>query len=281
MAGAIAGYMTEVPSSVESVPLASPAAPAQYMFQQAITLLSSTATVSSATGPDGTYSTSFGGRMIELQGEMTVQVDDSRSASDQVGRLASSMGGYITSSSFDEASAIANVVLRVPEENFSMAMQRVAALGEVQSKSSSSNDVTEQYVNLEAELTSYKTEEVALLRILNSSTTVRDALATQDQIQGVQARINELEGQLRVMHRLVAFATVNVQFTEPPKPSKGPTIDFADALQAAVLSFYIVVKGMLILAASLAPILMIGGIAYLPYRHYSKRKPKPAEGKND
>lgn len=279
IASGLVGYLTQTPDHVESLPGAIPAGYAPLkpgLYQEAVTVLSYT--VASDTVPSGGYSTSFGGRMIELEGYVTVQVIDSKVASDQAAGLAAQLGGYVAASSFDKVSSTANVVLRVPQVNFSLAMQRTAAMGKVQSQSSSSNDVTEQYVNLEAQLTSYKTEEVALLRILNSSTTVRDALATQDQIQSVQARINDIEGQLRVMQRLVTFTTISIQFVQP---SKGPTVDFGDAWQTAVLSFFIVVKGMLILGASLAPILMIGGVAYYPYRHYSRKKAKPAEAKSD
>lgn len=285
--GAIVGYVIEAQGNTASLPAAGhisggPLIP--DLAQQPVTLFSYTATLATTTAgaipSGGSYSTSFGGRMIELEGFLTVQVDDSRGASDQLVQLTSSLGGYVAASSFDEAGPSANVVLRVPQQNFSLAMQRIAAFGKVQSQSTSSNDVTEQYANMQAELTSYKTEEAALLRILNSSTTVRDALATQDTIQNVQARINEIEGQLRVMQRLVAFSTINVQFTQPIK-SKTPNLDFGDLLQSALLSFYIVVKGILILAASLAPIVMLGGIAYYPYRRYSKNKGKPAEAKNE
>lgn len=285
--GAIVGYVIEAQGNTASLPAAGhisggPLIP--DLAQQPVTLFSYTATLATTTAgaipSGGSYSTSFGGRMIELEGFLTVQVDDSRGASDQLVQLTSALGGYVAASSFDEAGPSANVVLRVPQQNFSLAMQRIAAFGKVQSQSTSSNDVTEQYANMQAELTSYKTEEAALLRILNSSTTVRDALATQDTIQNVQARINEIEGQLRVMQRLVAFSTINVQFTQPIK-SKTPNLDFGDLLQSALLSFYIVVKGILILAASLAPIVMLGGIAYYPYRRYSKNKGKPAEAKNE
>jgi hypothetical protein len=242
---------------------------------QIATSFSYTAT---ASGPTGTYSTSFGGRMVELQGYLTIQVDDTKATSDQIVHLASSLGGYVAESSFDDSSSGASLVLRIPQENFTIAMQKSAALGQVKSQSTSSNDVTEQYVNLQAQLDSYKTEESALLRILNSSTTVKDALDTQNSIQYVQAQINEIEGQLRIMQRLVTFATISIQLIPPPN---APTLDFGDTLQSALLAFYVVVKGMLILGASLAPIAVVAGIAYYPYKRITARKAKPFEAKSD
>ncbi len=274
VASVLVGYASQLQNSTVASPggygvVNGPVVPG---VMQKVTLFSATA--ASGTVPAGSYSTSFGGRMIELEGYLTIQVDDVKAASDQAARLAVLFNGYVASSSFDDSGSGASIVLRVPEGNFSSALRSLSSLGSVKAQSISSNDVTEQYVNLQAQLDSYKTEEVALLRILNSSTTVRDALDTQNAIQNAQAQINELEGQLRVMQRLVAFATINIQLTQP---AKNPTLDFGDALNSALLAFYTVTRGMLILGASLIPVAMIGGIVYVPYRHFSRKKPKPIE----
>jgi len=160
--------------------------------------------------------------------------------------------------------------------NFSLAMRDLSVIGTVKDQSISSNDVTERYVDLQAQLESYKTEETALLRILNASTTVRDALDAENAMQNTQAQINDLEGQLRVMQRLVTFATINIQLMEA---AKGPTLDFVEALNSALSALYTVAKGMLILGASLVPIAIVGGIVYIPYKHFSRKKPEPVEAK--
>jgi len=267
--GAIVGYLNEFQT-------AGPAAAQGVGYSGALPVSTPSGatfamtTVASGTGiPHESYVSSFGGRMVELQAYLTVQVDEPKSSSSKIIALASSLGGYVAESSFDDASSSSNLVLRVPQENFTLALKEISTLGKMKAQSISSNDVTEQYVNLQAELDAYKTEEQTLLRILNSSNTVKDALATQDTIRDVQAQINQIEGELRVMERLVAFATLSVQLIQP---EAGPTLDFGDAVQSAIQSFYIVVKGMMILGASLLPIAMVGGVAYIPYRRFSKKK---------
>jgi len=243
------------------------------VMQQVTFLATSTA---SETAPAGTYSTSFGGRMIEFDAYLTVQVDDVKLASQQAAQVASSLNGYVASSSFDDSGPSASIVLRVPEANFSTAMRAVSGLGTVKSQSMSSNDVTEQYVNLQAQLDSYTTEEATLLRILNSSTTVNDALNTENAIQNTQAQINDLEDQLLVMHRLVAFATINLDLTQP---AKNPSLDFSGAFNSAFLALFTVTQGMLILGASLVPIAVVGCVVYVPYRHFSRKKLHTVEAK--
>jgi hypothetical protein len=210
--------------------------------------------------------------MVELQAYLTIQVDDVKTASDQAGQLASTLNGYVASSSFDDSGVGASVVLSIPESNFSRAMRSLSSLGVVKAQSVSSNDVTEDYVNLQAQLASYTTEDTALLHILNASATVQDALDAENAIQNTQAQINDLEGQLRVMQQLVAFSTINIQLMQPPK---NPSLDFSDALNSALLALYTVTRGILILGASLIPVAMIGGVIYLPYRHFSRKGRQP------
>jgi len=206
--------------------------------------------------------------MVELQGSITIQVNDARAAASQATRLAESLGGYVGSSSFDNSRSSGRIVIRIPETNFSLAMQNLSTLGTVKSQSTSSSDVTEQYINLQAQLDSYRAEQTTLLRILNSSKTVKEALDAENTIQNVQSKINRLEGQLRVMQRLVAFATINAQFSETTNPS----LDLGDAMLTALQALYTVTKGVLIVGASLIPVAMIAGIVYLPYKHLRNRR---------
>ena len=283
LAGALVGYMSQLssfaPSSaagyaVVNGPAGAVNGTAAPVVMSQITLFSKT--IASGTVPPGTYSTSFGGRMIELDAYLTIQVDNAEAASEQAARLASSLNGYVASSSFDDGGPSATVVLRVPESNFSSAIHTLSSLGVVKAQSISTNDVTEDYVNLQAQLDSYTTEEATLLRILNASTNVGDALDVENAIQNTQAQIDYIQGQLLVMQRLVTFATLTIQFTQPVK---NPGLDLGDALNSAVLALYTVTRGMMILGASLIPIALVGGVVYVPYRHFSRRKEKPIEAK--
>ncbi len=271
IAGGTVGYLSEFPASTSMQPTT------PGFFQQsdgsivpnAQSTVTFATTASSASPLPGNYTASYGGRMVELQDYLTIQVVDWKSASNRVIAVASVLGGYVAESSFDEIGGTASLTVRVPEKNFSLAINELTALGKVEAQSVSSNDVTGDYVNVQAQLTAYQTEESTLLRILNSSNTVQDALTTEDSIAQVEAQINQIEGQLNVMQRLVAFATINIQLTSPPQ---GSSLDFNDALQSALVSFYVVVKGMMIVGASLLPIAMLCGIAYYPYRRFSRKR---------
>jgi hypothetical protein len=268
VAGSIVGCMNRP----QAPALGSAAGGAAYeKLSSSPTVATFMATTYSANVPSGAYTSSFGGRMVELQAQLTVQVDDPKSTSSEITTLTSSLGGYVAESSFYDSWSTSDIVLRVPQANFTLALKQLAALGKVESQSISGDDITEQYVNMQAQLSAYKAEELTLLRILNNSNTVTDALATENAIRDVRAQIDQIEGTLRVMDRLVNFATVNIQLTQP---AENPTLDFKIVVQSAILGFYTVVSGMLILGASILPIASVGGVAYYSYHRYSRNKSK-------
>lgn len=273
LAGAAVGFLSQSSILLSSHAVGGPSglyAPVPFAPSQP-----SVAVMFSATQTTTIGSASFGGRLVELQGYVTLEVADAKAVSGQATSLTYSLGGYVASSSYDRSGSGANLVLRIPQQNFTLALRELGLLGQVTSQSVSSNDVTEEYVNLQAQLNAYETETATLLRILNASKTVTDALSTEEHIQQVQANINRIQGQIQVMQRLVTFATINLHLTTPPA---GPELDLGDVVRAAVSSFYLVLKGVIILGATLAPIAVLGGVVYYPYKHFAKRRQRPLEG---
>lgn len=108
----------------------------------------------------------------------------------------------------------ANLVVRVPEQLFDTALKRFSRLGEVRSASTSSEDVTSQYVDLEARLRHYRAVERRLLGFLDETTTVNQMLAVQDRIDQVQLTIEELSAQLKSLGEQTTYGTISVYLSE-------------------------------------------------------------------
>jgi hypothetical protein len=108
----------------------------------------------------------------------------------------------------------ATLVVRVPEQLFETAIKRFSKLGDVQSVSTSSEDVTAQYVDLQARLRHYRAVERRLVGFLQETTTVNQMLAVQDRIDKVQLTIEELSAQLKSLRETTTFATLSVFVSE-------------------------------------------------------------------
>ncbi len=108
----------------------------------------------------------------------------------------------------------ASLVVRVPEQLFDAALKRFSKLGEVQSASTSSEDVTAQYVDLRARLRHYRAVERRLLGFLSETTNVNQMLAVQDRIDEVQLTIEELSAQLKSLREITTYGTLSVFISE-------------------------------------------------------------------
>jgi hypothetical protein len=126
----------------------------------------------------------------------------------------SSDGAAKGSVSVAQGNPYASLVVRVPEQFFDAAIKRFSKLGDVQSVTTSSEDVTSQYVDLQARLTHYRAVERRLVAFLSQTTTVSQMLAVQDRIDKVQLTIEELTAQLKSMQETTTYGTLSVYVSE-------------------------------------------------------------------
>ncbi len=178
-------------------------------------------------------------RRVISTGFVSVEVEDVPAAAAQVRAAAEALGGFVENStvSGDALEAYAEVTIRVPQEVFPEALDRIRRIGEVQSEDLRAQDVTEQFIDLNARLRSALRTEGSLLGLLDRATDVEDVIAIERELSRVRADIERLQGQLNFLERRVALATLSVSLytpsaarTEPPSAYFG--IDSGDVAGA-------------------------------------------------
>jgi hypothetical protein len=184
------------------------------------TTVTTTTTTYPTQGPGGADNATQGtpagsGGLIEFSSQVALQSDSPQQTASGVVALAYAVGGYVAYQSTYASSA--NVVVRVPAGSYQRTLSKIEALGTVQALTSNSNDVRVQYTDLNATLLSLQTEQGALLRLLNESTSVNSTLAIEAQLQGVNQQINEIESQILQTRTLIDYATIEVTVTETPE----------------------------------------------------------------
>ena len=122
----------------------------------------------------------------------------------------------------------AALTVRVPEQNFELALKRFSTLGDVQSVSTSSQDVTSQFVDLKARLRHFHAVEERLVRFLAATTNVNQMLMVQDRIDEVQLTIEQLSAQLTSLRETTTYGTLSVFLREKGTPQPG-AIDSTDS----------------------------------------------------
>lgn len=157
-------------------------------------------------------------RIIVRTVGMGLIVDNVADSVDRVGGVALELGGWTVAS---DRSAIhrGSVSVRVPAQQLDEAVRRIRALGtRVDWESSSSQDVTDEYVDSNSRLRSLRATEEALLDLLKKAGDVEDALEVQRELTGLQAEIESLEGRIKFLEQTAAFSLINVTLTLAPWP---------------------------------------------------------------
>ena len=108
--------------------------------------------------------------------------------------------------------------LRVPADQLDSTLAELKTLGRAASESQSGQDVTSQYVDLQARLANARNTEKRLTDILNQRTgKLKDILEVEEEVDRVRGEIEQMEAESKQMTKQVSFATLNVAITEDYK----------------------------------------------------------------
>jgi hypothetical protein len=192
-------------------------------------------------------------------------------------------GGAEASSSAPVTDDYATLTLRVPENDFDAAVRRFSSLGDVQSVSTSSEDVTSQFVDLRARLHHYRAVERRLVRFLASTGSIGQMLAVQDRIDRVQMTIEQLTAQLRSMRDTTVYGTLSVYLREKGVPQAGaidPSDTFTGTLRHSLMLLARGARVTGLVATALLPFLIVlggvGAIAWLTLRRIRRGRAQSA-----
>jgi hypothetical protein len=179
----------------------------------------------------------------------------------EVASIAARHAGFVASSSTSEAKLRSGtIVVRVPADQFEAAMGELQALGKVRSQKLSGNDVTAQYVDLQARLRNWETQETVLLGLLKKSATIDESIKVQRALQDVQLAIEEIRGQLNVLDNQTQFSTITVDLAEvaPVAPAPKPRSRFSKAWHSSVEGLLSVASGLMVALGYALPFMILG-----------------------
>lgn len=151
-----------------------------------------------------------------LNADLSLETQDFEKSAADIEKMTAEAGGYIESSGTygDTGSRSANYTLRVPQEKFE---QFYAQLGEnmhVVSRSRSSEDVTEQYTDIETRLATLQTKHERLLSLLEKADKMEDIISLENALADCEYEIDSLTGSKRHYDDLVGFSTFYINLRE-------------------------------------------------------------------
>ncbi len=156
-------------------------------------------------------------RMIVRTGYMSVVVDNVTAAISRIADLAESGDGYIVSSNSwrDGERLYGTITIRVPAGDFAGIMKMIGDLAvEVNSQTTTSQDVTEEYVDLTAKLSTLEATEQQLLIIMGKAEKVEDILAVQKQLTDIRTQIEQTKGRMQYLEKTSAMSLIEVSLEQ-------------------------------------------------------------------
>ena len=192
-------------------------------------------------------------------------------------------GGYLESSSeYSDvgSSRSVNLTFRVPEENYQSFLDAVAQAGNVTYKSQQAEDVTTQYMDIEARLDSLKEQRVRLQELKASADNLSDLLQIESSLSDVQYQLESYQSQLDWYSRQVECCTVylsleEVQTYTPVEEGFGSRIQ--NALREGWSGFVETVQSVAVFLVGHWPFIVVGavcGVIFYKARHPKHKKQK-------
>lgn len=206
---------------------------------------------------------------------LNIEVHDFEAAAGDVERLAQASEGFVSNSNSyvtDTGHKRGTVTIRVPAEGFLNAVEEIKKLGKVKSTSSSGQDMTEEYVDLDARLRTLEKQEGRLLEILENASTVEDLLKVEVHLGRVRGEIERITGRLRYLDNMVDLSTITVDMFEPEPITH--SWGLRDSLSSSVKGFIGTANFLIVFAGNVMPAVILLALLFGVYRWKKRGKGK-------
>jgi hypothetical protein len=237
-------------------------------------------------------------RRVVRNAQLQLEADDTRAALDRIIALTEAAGGFVADATVNpmqdpEDQPSASMTLRIPSSKLTRVMDSIKdSVEKVVSESQTADDVTDQFIDLEARLTNLEALEVELRALLTEVRQQPEAdpdklLRVFNEIANVRGQIEQIQGQLDYLEDVVDLATLSIGLT--PTPAVVPIADDTwepvevarDALRNLVTGFQGVADWAIGFALYTLPMLLIllgvpGLVGFFLYRRWRKRQPPTA-----
>ncbi len=214
--------------------------------------------------------------------DISFKVDKYNMARTEILAIIKKHNGYVAfeNQTGDEYRTTNVMIIRVDAENFDALVDNLLKEAVfVDFKKVNSEDVTEEFVDINARLKSKKDAMLQYETILKKAFSINDILEVQQYIRTLQEEIESLEGRLKYLNNKVALSTINLTFYEQgnilPSQSEGFGYKLKKALSwgwQGLVTFFLAI-------IYLWPLWVVGLITFFVIRYFVKKARKKRAAK--
>lgn len=219
---------------------------------------------------------------------LSIETKDYDWAYQQLNDTLSSVDGYLESSNeytdSTDSTRTLSLTLRVPESSYDAFVDAAEQTGSVTSKSESAEDVTTQYMDIEARLDNLTAQRTRLQELQASADNLTDLLQIESSLSDVQYQIESYQSQLNWYSQQVSYCTVNITLDEVETLTTGTSFAarLADAAKNGWSNFTAGAQAVVVFLMGAWPAIVIGaacGVVFYQVRHPRKKRPNSKDAK--
>ena len=219
---------------------------------------------------------------------LSIETKDYDWAYQQLNDTLSSVDGYLESSNeytdSTDSTRTLSLTLRVPESSYDAFVDAAEQTGSVTSKSESADDVTTQYMDIEARLDNLTAQRTRLQELQASADNLTDLLQIESSLSDVQYQIESYQSQLNWYSQQVSYCTVNITLDEVETLTTGTSFAarLADAAKNGWSNFTAGAQAVVVFLMGAWPAIVIGavcGVVFYKVRHPRKKRPNSKDAK--
>jgi hypothetical protein len=219
-----------------------------------------------------------GERMIVRNGDMALVVEDVTQSIEDITQMSLALGGYVVSTySYGEEEEMRGwISFRIPDEKFEAALSQLRDMAvRVESEQTSSQDVTEEYIDLQARLANAEATEQQYLALLDKAVDVEDILRIYDYLTRIRAEIEQLKGRIQYLEQTTSTSLISVSL-QPEEAVVGGGWSVVSVLKAAARGLVVAGKVLGTIAIWLLIFIPIWGtiLGIILWRRHKRRARK-------
>ncbi|MGH2526265.1 MAG: DUF4349 domain-containing protein, partial [Actinomycetota bacterium] len=164
------------------------------------------------------------------------------------------------------------LTVRVPSARFDETLSAIRDLGMVSVESVRGRDVTAEYVDLRARLRIEKSRREVLLRLMDRAESIEQTIRVRNALDETQLRIEQIQGQLRLLNDQTSFATITVDLREEGVAADVEAASIPNAFERAGAGFVGVIAAIIIGIGYLLPLVAIGLVIWFVVVQVRRRR---------
>lgn len=207
----------------------------------------------------------------------SLKTSDVMQSYEKVLNLAKKYKGIILNSNISkyDDSDEAQILVKVKPQYFMILLDELVSIGQIESKSITEEDVTEEYFDMRARLTNAHKVLDRLYSILNRANKVEDILKVEKEIERIGEKIEVFEGKLKYLNDRIDYSQISITIYS----TKKPFIDlgsigrgFGNAVKYAIHFFFMIIWVVIIIVPLIGLVLVLKPAAFFIIRRIRRKK---------